>query len=93
VYFFHGVHDYTVSYPLAKAYFERLEAPVKGFYTFERSAHSPMFEEPAKAREILVTDVLTASHGLADPEDELPPDRNRELVDSSSQRRLSPSPA
>jgi pimeloyl-ACP methyl ester carboxylesterase len=65
-YFLHGVHDYTVSYPLAKAYFDRLQAPVKGFYTFEQSAHTPFFEEPAKVREILRTDVLTGTNRLAD---------------------------
>jgi pimeloyl-ACP methyl ester carboxylesterase len=67
VYFFHGVYDYTVSYPLAKAYFEQLDAPVKGFYTFQQSAHTPFFEESAKTREILRADVLTGSTGLADP--------------------------
>lgn len=66
VYFLHGVHDYTVSYTEAKSYFEQLEAPVKGFYTFERSAHSPMFEEPERLREIMQGDVLTGSTGLAD---------------------------
>jgi pimeloyl-ACP methyl ester carboxylesterase len=68
VYFLHGVHDYTVSYPLAKAYFELLEAPVKGFYTFKHSAHSPFFEEPEKTREIMRLDVLTGSTSLADSE-------------------------
>ena len=68
VYFFHGAHDYTVSYPLAKSYFRRLDAPVKGFYTFKQSAHSPMFEEPDRMCEIVRTDVLTGSKGLADPE-------------------------
>ena len=68
VYFFHGVYDYTVSYPLARAYFDRLDAPVKGFYTFGRSAHSPFFEEPEKMREIVRTDVLTGSTALADRE-------------------------
>jgi pimeloyl-ACP methyl ester carboxylesterase len=67
VYFLHGVYDYTVSYPLAKAYFEQLDAPVKGFYTFQQSAHTPFFEEPAKTREILRADVLTGSTRLADP--------------------------
>lgn len=67
VYFLHGVHDHTVSYPLAKAYFDRLQAPVKGFYTFEQSAHTPLFEEPGKVREILRADVLTGTNGLADP--------------------------
>ena len=68
VYFFHGVYDYTVSYPLARSYYERLDAPVKGFYTFRQSAHSPLFEEPEKMREIVRVDVLTGSKGLADPE-------------------------
>ena len=68
VYFFHGVYDYTVSYPLARSYYKRLDAPVKGFYTFMYSAHSPLFEEPAKMREIVRADVLTASRGLADPD-------------------------
>jgi pimeloyl-ACP methyl ester carboxylesterase len=66
VYFFHGVHDYTVSYPLAKAYFALLEAPVKGFYTFRQSAHTPFFEEPARTLEILRADVLAGSNALAD---------------------------
>jgi len=68
VYFLHGVYDYTVSYPLARSYFERLEAPVKGFYTFKQSARTPFFEEPEKTREILRADVLTGSRGLADPQ-------------------------
>ncbi len=66
VYFFHGVYDYTCSYPLAKAYFEKLKAPVKGFYTFENSAHSPMFEEPEKLQQILREDVLAGTNNLAD---------------------------
>ena len=40
----------------------------KGFYTFKQSAHSPLFEEPEKMREIVRADVLTGSKGLADPE-------------------------
>lgn len=36
---------------------------MKGFYTFKQSAHTPMFEEPEKAREILRAHVLTASKG------------------------------
>jgi hypothetical protein len=46
----------------------RLDAPVKGFYTFEQSAHSPLFEEPDRTLEILLTDVLTGGDSLADPE-------------------------
>jgi pimeloyl-ACP methyl ester carboxylesterase len=66
VYFVHGIYDYTCSYTEAKAYFERLNAPVKGFYTFERSAHSPLFEEPEKMQKILLEDVLTGTNTLAD---------------------------
>ncbi len=53
VYFFEGVYDYTCSYTEAKSYFEKLNAPVKGFYSFEGSAHSPIFEEPEKSLKIL----------------------------------------
>lgn len=66
VYFFHGIYDYTVSYSLAKNYFEALCAPLKGFYTFEQSAHSPMFEEPEKLKKIILTDVLEGMNTLAD---------------------------
>lgn len=66
VYFFHGIYDYTCSYPLAKAYFENLRAPVKGFYTFENSAHSPMFEEPEKMQQILSKDILEGTNNLSD---------------------------
>jgi pimeloyl-ACP methyl ester carboxylesterase len=66
VYFLHGIHDYTVNYALARSYCDRLEAPLKGFYTFASSAHSPMFEEPERMNRILREDVLTGSAGLAD---------------------------
>lgn len=65
VYFFHGIYDYTVSYTLAKDYFVKLKAPMKGFYTFEQSAHSPIFEEPRKMRQVFIEDVLAGSNNLA----------------------------
>jgi pimeloyl-ACP methyl ester carboxylesterase len=68
VYFFHGIYDYTVSYPLAKAYFDSLKAPMKGFYTFNNSAHSPLFEEPERMKEILQKDILVGVNKLADRE-------------------------
>jgi pimeloyl-ACP methyl ester carboxylesterase len=58
VYFFHGIYDYTCSYTLAQAYFEKLKAPVKRFYTFEQSAHCPVLEEPETARRIFQEEVL-----------------------------------
>jgi pimeloyl-ACP methyl ester carboxylesterase len=66
VYFFQGLYDYTCSYTEAKSFFEKLTAPVKGFYTFEQSAHTPIFEEPEKAREILKQDILAGTNNLAD---------------------------
>jgi pimeloyl-ACP methyl ester carboxylesterase len=65
-YFFHGIRDQTVSYELAKMYAEKLTAPLKGFYTFYQSAHSPLFEEPHKARRIMCDDVLAGAANLAD---------------------------
>lgn len=66
IYIFSGIYDYTVSYTLTKAYFEQLEAPLKGFYTFHESAHSPPFEEPEKTQRILREDVLKGTNNLAD---------------------------
>lgn len=66
VYFFEGAYDYTCSYTLAKEYFDQLKAPIKGFYTFEQSAHSPLFEEPEKMGRILQEDVLHGLNNLAD---------------------------
>ncbi len=66
VYFFEGIFDYTCSYTEAKSYFEKLKTPLKGFYTFEKSAHSPLFEEPEKMRHILQEDVLAGTNSLAD---------------------------
>lgn len=53
VYFLAGRYDYTCCYEMQKEYFEFLEAPEKYFFTFENSAHSPIFEEPEKAEKII----------------------------------------
>ncbi|MCB2196451.1 MAG: alpha/beta hydrolase [Bacteroidetes bacterium] len=66
VYFFHGIYDYTVSYTLAKKYLKELDAPLKGFYSFEKSAHSPLFEEPLKVRQIFEKDIFNTTNNLAD---------------------------
>lgn len=66
VYFFSGAYDYTVNYSLAKKYHGLIKAPIKGFYTFYESAHSPMFEEPEKVQQILLEDVVKEKTGLAD---------------------------
>jgi pimeloyl-ACP methyl ester carboxylesterase len=66
IYFFHGIYDYTVSYPLAKNYFEQIKSPLKGFYTFNNSAHSPIFEEPLLVKKIIEKDILNDTNSLAD---------------------------
>ncbi len=68
VYFFSGAYDLTVNYDLSKSYLNQLEAPVKGFYTFEDSAHSPNYEEPKKMMDIIRKDVIAGENKLADKE-------------------------
>ena len=66
VYFLHGAFDYTCSFTLAEDYFRGLDAPVKGFYRFDDSAHSPILEEPDLAHDVMRLDVLHGANGLAD---------------------------
>jgi pimeloyl-ACP methyl ester carboxylesterase len=66
VYFFSGAYDYTCNYTLSREYLELLSAPLKGFYLFQNSAHTPIFEEPEKVRMILQEDILNATNTLAD---------------------------
>ncbi len=65
-YFTSGTYDYTVSHTLAESYFEKIQAPIKGFYLFKDSAHSPMFEEPEKFIRIMCEDVLAGKNNLAE---------------------------
>jgi pimeloyl-ACP methyl ester carboxylesterase len=64
VYFMEGMYDYTCNYTLARDYFEKIHAPVKGFYILENSAHSPLIKEPEKTRQILQEIVV---NGVANP--------------------------
>jgi pimeloyl-ACP methyl ester carboxylesterase len=66
VYILAGRYDFTVNYDLQENYFMKINAPKKGFYTFENSAHSPLFEEPESFIEIMVIDVLNGKVNLAD---------------------------
>ncbi|MDD5361058.1 MAG: alpha/beta hydrolase [Ignavibacteria bacterium] len=66
VYFFSGKYDLTVNHDLSKAYLEKLQAPLKGFYTFSESAHSPIYEEPQRMKEIMVNDVLCGTNKNGD---------------------------
>ncbi len=66
VYFFSGKFDLTVNNNLSKGYLNKIEAPLKGFYTFQNSAHSPLFEEPERVRKIIENDILNNKNNLAD---------------------------
>ena len=59
VYFLEGKYDYTCLTSLARDYFQQLQAPAKGFYVFDNSAHSPLLEEPQEAHRIL-EDILAS---------------------------------
>lgn len=58
IFFFAGKYDYTCCYSLQQQYYEQINAPEKKFYTFEESAHSPLFEEPEKAISILKNEII-----------------------------------
>lgn len=66
VYILHGKYDYQVSYDISKEFLQKIKAPIKGFYTFENSAHSPCFEEAEKMCDIIRTDILLEKVDLAD---------------------------
>ena len=53
VYFFQGLYDYQTSYIVAKEFYDQLKAPDKKFFTFENSAHCPIFDEPDRFNKIL----------------------------------------
>ena len=53
VYIFQGRYDFQTSYDVAWRYYEQLEAPIKEFYTFENSAHSPNYEEKERFEELV----------------------------------------
>jgi pimeloyl-ACP methyl ester carboxylesterase len=58
VYFLHGELDYTCSFDLAKAYFDRIQAPAKAFFAFRGTAHSPIFEQPQECLAIIREHIL-----------------------------------
>ena len=66
VYLLSGKYDLTVNIDLSKRYLTKLQAPLKGFYTFKNSAHSPLFEEPELIRQVIENDILKNKTSLAD---------------------------
>ena len=51
VYFISGAYDYNTPWELVKEYADYLSAPHKEFILFEKSGHSPVFEEPKRFNE------------------------------------------
>lgn len=48
VYFIQGKNDYNSPTELVEEYFDKLNAPKKRYYLFDKSAHNPIFEESDK---------------------------------------------
>ncbi|MGY3779080.1 alpha/beta fold hydrolase [Isobaculum melis] len=48
MYLFAGKHDLMACTEQALAFYDKIDAPKKSFYTYENSAHFPMFDEPQK---------------------------------------------
>lgn len=57
-YIFQGLHDHQTSYTVAKSYYDQLKAPIKKFYTFRYSAHTPQIEEYDAFEKIVKDDIL-----------------------------------
>lgn len=53
VYIFQGKYDYQTPTSVAKEFFDQLKAPVKEYFYFENSAHSPVMEEVEKFNAIV----------------------------------------
>ncbi len=53
IYFLTGKYDYTCCASLQEQYYEAVQAPDKALYFFEESAHSPLYEEHDKGRQVL----------------------------------------
>jgi pimeloyl-ACP methyl ester carboxylesterase len=51
VFFISGLHDYNTPWELVQKYAHEIKAPRKEFIKFEKSGHSPVFEEPKRFNE------------------------------------------
>ena len=69
VYFFAGERDMTCCTLLQKEYYEMVEAPEKKFFLYEGCAHSPIYEDGERTREIL-NELLKADNGTRSGHDQ-----------------------
>jgi len=58
IYFLIGKMDYTTPFELVQKYYDFVQAPYKEIIWFEKSSHSPIFEEPDKFNDILINKIL-----------------------------------
>jgi proline iminopeptidase len=58
VYLVQGEHEARGRAVLAEAWFDRLDAPDKDLFTFERSGHRPWVQEPERFAEVMTDTVL-----------------------------------
>ena len=54
VFFISGAYDYNTPWELVKEYHANIKAPMKEFIKFEKSGHSPCFEEPERFNKELI---------------------------------------
>ncbi|MBO5621194.1 MAG: alpha/beta hydrolase [Butyrivibrio sp.] len=53
IWFFAGEHDMTCATSVQKEYYETIQAPEKEFFMYKGCAHSPIYEDGVRTREIL----------------------------------------
>ncbi|MFW9923721.1 MAG: alpha/beta fold hydrolase [Candidatus Thorarchaeota archaeon] len=58
VFFLAGRSDYNTPFELVERYYHTINAPYKELVWFEKSAHSPSFEEPEKFDQIMIEKIL-----------------------------------
>jgi pimeloyl-ACP methyl ester carboxylesterase len=63
IYFLIGKMDYTTPFVLVQKYVDFIQAPYKEIIWFEKSSHSPMFEEPDAFNDTLIHKILKETMG------------------------------
>lgn len=59
-----GKYDYNTVSSLAEQWLEQLDAPYKKFYLFEKSGHTPQWEESEKWNKLFVDEILEFAKSL-----------------------------
>lgn len=59
-----GKYDYNTVSSLAEQWLDHLDAPYKKFYLFEKSGHTPQWEENKKWNKIFVEEILEFAKSL-----------------------------